>query len=249
MQKYIKLFLLLFVLTVLVSACALDKQTEKEQINREIKSLSENKQQPNKNIDNKAAIETAYHYFFVKFFKNEELTPAEEKRYEKDSGEIMSILGNSEKINSQCLEEGSLIDKQFTDKSLGQDSIFYNDSGVVGLKYNLRLLQAIRSYSNCINDKAANIKEVTIYNHFISGALFAEFNAGCRILYEKENNQEICKIADLQTEQQSICELIDENYLINQVEKANGLISIIKTKEEIKKQIEQFKNFTALIKD
>lgn len=224
-----KKFLLLAVSALLLSSCAINTNKGAK---KEIK-----------------AMETEYHFFFDKFFKEEELTADEKRRFEEKKDEIMSFLINAEKIKEQCVDKAKQIDKQFTDKHLGKNSITYVDSGASGARYNTRLTQAIKNFTVCINENEENIKEIAIYNKFIYDALLAEYNAGLRVFQEKKIDGGICNKAELDSEQKTICEIIDKNYLIGRAEEAYTISPNIQERKKTKKEIEEeMDNFTKVNK-
>jgi hypothetical protein len=224
-----KKFLLLTVLVFLLSSCAINTNKGAKKENR--------------------AAETEYHFFFDKFFRDEELTEDEKKRYEGKVDEIIAFFTNTMKIKEQCVEKAKQIDEQFSDKHLGKNSIVYVDSGANGVQYNTRLMQAIKSFTVCVKENEENIKEIAIYNKFVYDALLAEYNAGIRVFQEKEVDGGICDKAELNSEQKIICEIIDKNYLIGRAKEAYAISPNIQERKKTKKEIdEEMDNFTKVNK-
>lgn len=229
-----KKFILLAVLVLLLSSCAI--KTKPSAIKQQNINAVEDKEDVKQKI---GAVETEYHFFFDKFFKEEELTTDEKRRYEEQADKIMSFLVNAEKVQEQCMGKARQTDAQFTDKHLGKNSIIYADSGANGVQYNTRLVQAIKIFAACVNENEENIKEIAIYNKLVYDALSAEYNAGLRVFQEKEIDRKICGKADLSFEQKTICETIDKNYLISRAEKAYAISPYPQEKKKTKKEIKE----------
>lgn len=257
---------LLMALVVFVSACAVSKnpsvleQQDKNTANNKqkiqpatLENTINDKKEVRKEIrsadlkyhdiinDKKAlkSTETRYHFFFDKFFKEEELTEDEKQRYENNIEDIMSLFVNTEKIQNQCIEKAMKVDKQFGDEYLGKHSIVYINTGLDGIQRNSLLLLTIKSYLTCINENEGNIQEIAIYNKQIYDALLSERNAGTRIFQEKEKDKELCDKAELNPEQKTLCRTIDKNYLIDLGEKAYKVSLSADDKKKTEKDIEQ----------
>lgn len=235
MLRYInkKKFLLLVVLALLLSSCAISTRSPKDGgAKRKI-----------------GAVETEYHFFFDKLFRDEKLTADEEKRYMEKKDEAMSLLTNAMEVGEQCITKAQQIDGQFTDKHLGKNSVTYADTGARGAQYNLKLSQAIRNFAACVEENEEKIQEIAIYNKFIYDALLAEYNTGLRVFQAKEADRDICAKTELNSEQKAICEVIDENYLISQAQKAYVISPNIQERKKTKKEIkEEMGNLTNVIK-